>query len=57
MQLASEVHVLKQLNTVIRVDAKRYNITNFQLSNLAILYYQEHEEDPETLTDLLEVLV
>ena len=45
------------LNTSIRVDAKRYGIPNYQLIELDRIYHEENgEHPPQSLVDLLEVL-
>lgn len=49
--------VLNRLNTAIRVDAKKYGISNSQLTNLTCLYYRENGKmEPRNLIDLLRVI-
>ena len=46
-----------KLNTSIRVDAKRFGISNIQLIELDELYHQENGiNPPNNLIDLLDVL-
>lgn len=57
MELIFDESVLNRLNTPIRVDARRYGISNSQLVNLTNLYYQENgKQEPRDLIDLLRVI-
>jgi hypothetical protein len=57
MELMFDELVLNRLNTAIRVDAKKYGISNGQLVNLTNLYYQENGKmEPRNLIDLLRVI-
>jgi len=52
-----DTDLLGFLNTAIRVDAKRYGISNIQLIELAKLYFEANgKHPPENLGDLLGVL-
>ena len=47
-----------EVNTSIKVDAKRFNIPNWQLVELDVEFHRQHGYDvnPKNLIDLLEVV-